>query len=190
VPPLQLDDVFINEQKAKMPRLPADIRKILNKSSISESVIEDLLDNQSACKKVLEAAEQNLDGEIVRRIAFDTLEEPESLGVDIQDHIKIAEMLQNKELSSSAAKEILLAKFHNPDKSIDELSSGKKQLSDEGAIEKIVAEVLAENQKAAADVKNGEMKAIGFLVGQVMAKSKGQANPSMAQELIKRQLGL
>ena len=64
------------------------------------------------------------------------------------------------------------------------------QVSDEGAIESIVAEVLAENEKAAEDVKNGEMKAIGFLVGQVMAKSSGQANPGLAQQIIKRQLGL
>jgi aspartyl-tRNA(Asn)/glutamyl-tRNA(Gln) amidotransferase subunit B len=73
-------------------------------------------------------------------------------------------------------------------KGIDEATSSRLQVSDEGEIEKIVAEVLAENAKAAEDVKNGEMKAIGFLVGQVMKKSKGQANPQMAQELIKKHL--
>jgi aspartyl-tRNA(Asn)/glutamyl-tRNA(Gln) amidotransferase subunit B len=64
------------------------------------------------------------------------------------------------------------------------------QVSDEGALAAIVAEVLAENAAAAEDVKNGEMKAIGFLTGQVMAKSRGQANPQLAQKLIKKQLGL
>jgi aspartyl-tRNA(Asn)/glutamyl-tRNA(Gln) amidotransferase subunit B len=49
---------------------------------------------------------------------------------------------------------------------------------------------LSENEKAADDVKNGEMKAIGFLVGQVMKESQGKANPQMAQELIKKQLGI
>lgn len=53
-----------------------------------------------------------------------------------------------------------------------------------------MAAVLASNPAAAADVKNGEMKAIGFLVGQVMKESKGQANPQLAQQLIKKQLGL
>jgi aspartyl-tRNA(Asn)/glutamyl-tRNA(Gln) amidotransferase subunit B len=52
-----------------------------------------------------------------------------------------------------------------------------------------VAKVLAENPKAAEDVKNGEMKAIGFLVGQIMKASQGKANPALAQELIKKQLG-
>ena len=69
-------------------------------------------------------------------------------------------------------------------------SLGLIQVSDEGEIIKIVDQVLVDNAKAAEDVKNGEMKAIGFLVGQVMKLSKGKANPSMAQELIKKQLGL
>jgi aspartyl-tRNA(Asn)/glutamyl-tRNA(Gln) amidotransferase subunit B len=64
------------------------------------------------------------------------------------------------------------------------------QVSDEGEIAKIVGQVLGENAKAAEDVKNGEMKAIGFLVGQVMKLSQGKANPQLAQELIRKQLGL
>jgi aspartyl-tRNA(Asn)/glutamyl-tRNA(Gln) amidotransferase subunit B len=63
-------------------------------------------------------------------------------------------------------------------------------VSDEGAIAEIVKQVLEQNAKAAEDVKNGEMKAIGFLVGQVMKLSQGKANPGMATELIKKQLGL
>jgi aspartyl-tRNA(Asn)/glutamyl-tRNA(Gln) amidotransferase subunit B len=49
---------------------------------------------------------------------------------------------------------------------------------------------LCYNPQAAADVKNGETRAIGFLVGQVMKVSKGQANPSLAQTLIKKQLNI
>jgi aspartyl-tRNA(Asn)/glutamyl-tRNA(Gln) amidotransferase subunit B len=64
------------------------------------------------------------------------------------------------------------------------------QESDESAVAEIVAKVLAENPKAAQDVKNGEMKAIGFLVGQIMKESRGKANPTMAQQLIKKQLGV
>jgi Asp-tRNA(Asn)/Glu-tRNA(Gln) amidotransferase B subunit len=64
------------------------------------------------------------------------------------------------------------------------------QESNEGEIAKIVAEVLANNPKAADDVRNGELKAIGFLVGQVMKASQGKANPGLAGTLIKRQLGL
>lgn len=64
------------------------------------------------------------------------------------------------------------------------------QESDEGEIGKIVAQVLAENPKAADDVRRGEIKAIGFLTGQVMKASQGKANPGLAQILIKQQLGV
>ena len=65
---------------------------------------------------------------------------------------------------------------------------GYVQVSDSGAIEKIADQVIAENPKAVEDIKNGETKAIGFLVGQVMKLSKGQANPSMAQELLQKKI--
>src|SRR5690606_37847621 len=101
--------------------------------------------------------------------------------------LKLAEMVKGAKLSSTGAKELLI-EIVTELKDPEELAKEKNllQVSDEGAIEKIVAEVLAENEKAANDVKNGEMKAIGFLVGQVMAKSKGQANPGLAQQIIKK----
>ena len=118
------------------------------------------------------------------------MEKPDILSTDIADHIKVAEMQAANTISSNAAKEIMLAKAKNPAKSIDELSDGKTQLSDEAEIQTIVTEVLSQNTKAAEDIKKGEMKAIGFLVGQVMAKSQGKANPQLAQDIIKKQLGL
>jgi aspartyl-tRNA(Asn)/glutamyl-tRNA(Gln) amidotransferase subunit B len=78
----------------------------------------------------------------------------------------------------------------NPDQNVDSVIGTQSQVSDKAEIEKIVIEVLSQNHQAAQDVKNGEAKAIGFLVGQVMAKSQGKANPQLAQEIIKKQLGL
>jgi aspartyl-tRNA(Asn)/glutamyl-tRNA(Gln) amidotransferase subunit B len=190
IPPLELDDKFITDQQAKMPPLPAEIRKILNKSSISWDIIEDILDNQAACDKVLTAINSHASPEIIQRIAYDSLETPETLSVSVQDHIKIAESFKANILSSTTATLALASLAANPSQDVDELIIKNTQVSDKGEIEKIVAEVLAENQKAAADVKNGEMKAIGFLVGQVMAKSQGKANPGLAQQLIKKQLGV
>jgi aspartyl-tRNA(Asn)/glutamyl-tRNA(Gln) amidotransferase subunit B len=59
-------------------------------------------------------------------------------------------------------------------------------MSDDSAMEDMVKKILEENPKAAEDLKNGEEKVIGFLVGQVMKLSKGQANPQTVQELIKK----
>lgn len=190
IPPVELSDEWIENIRREMPKLPPEIRRILNKLSIEPKVIEDILDSGDACFKVLKTIDAQVSNEVARRVAFDSLEEPESLNIGIADHIKIAGLLIDGQISSNAEKEILKLKARDPDKPVEELAEGKMQVSDEGEIEKIVIEVLAQNEQAASDVKNGEMKAIGFLVGQVMAKSQGKANPQLAQQLIKKLLGL
>ncbi|HEY8191716.1 MAG TPA: Asp-tRNA(Asn)/Glu-tRNA(Gln) amidotransferase GatCAB subunit B, partial [Alphaproteobacteria bacterium] len=65
---------------------------------------------------------------------------------------------------------------------------GLKQVTDTGAIEKIVDEVLAENPKIVEDYKAGNQKVFGFLVGQVMKKSGGKVNPGTANELLKKKI--
>ena len=64
------------------------------------------------------------------------------------------------------------------------------QVSDEGEIAKIVDEVMSDtaSQKAIEDIRSGNDKAIGFLVGQIMKKSQGKANPALAQKLIRERL--
>jgi aspartyl-tRNA(Asn)/glutamyl-tRNA(Gln) amidotransferase subunit B len=63
------------------------------------------------------------------------------------------------------------------------------QVADTGAIEAIVRDILAEHPQAVEDYMNGKSNALGWLMGQVMKKSKGRANPSIATELLKRELG-
>ncbi|HET9850623.1 MAG TPA: Asp-tRNA(Asn)/Glu-tRNA(Gln) amidotransferase subunit GatB [Candidatus Saccharimonadales bacterium] len=190
IPPIELDDDFTETIEENLPLLPPAIRKILGQMGLELNVIEDILDSPQACQKVVLAAGTGAPKENIRRLAFDSLEEPASTVVDLEEHLKLVELWRSKTVSSTAAKEILKAKIANPAKTIEELAAGKSQVSGEAEIEKIVDEVLAENQKAAEDVKRGEAKAIGFLVGQVMAKSKGQANPQVAQAIIKKQLGI
>ncbi len=67
---------------------------------------------------------------------------------------------------------------------------GLKQVSDAGAIGAIVAKVLAENPDQAQQMKDGNPKVVGWLVGQVMKASQGKANPGMVNKLLKEQLGL
>jgi aspartyl-tRNA(Asn)/glutamyl-tRNA(Gln) amidotransferase subunit B len=97
-------------------------------------------------------------------------------------------------LSSTNAKTLVIHVSDSVDVSEDitvvAQDKGLIQVSDESEIARIVEQVISDNPKAAEDVKNGEMKAIGFLVGQVMKVSQGKANPSLAQDLIKKQLGL
>jgi aspartyl-tRNA(Asn)/glutamyl-tRNA(Gln) amidotransferase subunit B len=66
---------------------------------------------------------------------------------------------------------------------------GLKQISDAGAIEKIVAEVIAANAAIVAEVRAGKEKAFNALVGKVMAASKGRANPAQVNAILKQKLG-
>jgi aspartyl-tRNA(Asn)/glutamyl-tRNA(Gln) amidotransferase subunit B len=65
---------------------------------------------------------------------------------------------------------------------------GLEQISDESAIDAVVDEVIEEQTEAADKVRAGNMNTIGFLVGQVMKKTKGQANPGVVNELLKKKL--
>lgn len=189
IPPVELEDDFIAKIKSEMPKLPPELRQILNKLSIDLNVIEDLLDKPEFMPRILEVQSKTTP-ENARRAAFDLLRDEEIVKVSAEDQITVAEMIGEKQLNSTAAVELLNAlKTQSGARAVAE-KLNLLQVSDSGEIEKIVAEVLANNQKAAEDVKNGEMKAIGFLIGQVMAKSQGKANPQIAQELIKKLLGL
>ena len=100
-------------------------------------------------------------------------------------------LTEKAEISSTNAKELfneLLAGATHPRKLAEE--KNLLQVSDEGAIAAIVDEVLSDPASAAsiADIKAGKDKAIGYLVGQVMKRSKGQANPSLAQKLMRERL--
>ena len=106
----------------------------------------------------------------------------------------LIEMNKNKELSSTATKEVFLRLFDpqmkNRDTKVIAKELGLIQENDLGALESIVNTVLAkpETQKAQEDYRAGEEKVIGFLVGQVMKESHGKANPSSVQEILRKKL--
>ena len=103
-------------------------------------------------------------------------------------------MNEKKELSSTGTKEVFLHLFDPQMKNKDVKTIAKElnviQENDTGALEKIVDEVLKDpaTQQAQADFKAGQEKVIGFLVGQVMKASHGKANPSTAQEILRKKL--
>ena len=108
-----------------------------------------------------------------------------------EDFLLLADMAEKSEISSNAASEIFNDLMHGQTdpRAIAERKN-LLQNSDEDAIAAIVDEVLADpaSQKSVEDIKAGKDKAIGYLVGQIMKKSKGQANPALAQKLIRERL--
>ena len=197
LPPVIIEKAFVEKIKADMPELPDDYREKFSPLNIDEAVIEDIIAVPMTAMQISRILEISTP-EHARRIAFwllqpidDEAHDETSNEVEDWSLIKLSELVAANKLSSTAAKDVLAelqANGGDPEQIATE--NNLLQVSDEGEIAKIVAQVLSENDKAANDVKNGEMKAIGFLVGQVMKHSKGKANPSMAQDLIKKQLGL
>ncbi len=197
LPPVIIEQAFIDKIKADMPELPDDYRAKFSSLKIDQAVIEDIIAVPNSAEQISRILEISTP-EHARRIAFwllqpvdDEVQDESSNEIEDLSLIKLSELVAANKLSSTAAKDVL-AELQINGGDPEEVATSKNllQVSDEGEIAKIVAQVLSENEKAANDVKNGEMKAIGFLVGQVMKNSKGKANPSMAQDLIKKQLGL
>jgi aspartyl-tRNA(Asn)/glutamyl-tRNA(Gln) amidotransferase subunit B len=75
--------------------------------------------------------------------------------------------------------------------SVDQMidAKGLKQISDSGAIEAIIDQVLAANQKSVEEFRSGKEKAFNALVGQIMKASQGKANPGQVNELLRKKLG-
>ncbi len=88
------------------------------------------------------------------------------------------------------AKQAFDAMWETPDLSIEQIieKHGLQQMTDTGAIEAIVDEVIANNAKAVEQFKSGNEKALNAIVGQVMKASKGKANPTVVQDLVKAKL--
>ena len=202
IPPVVLTDEVIAEIQSKVPMLPGEYREKWSVLNLDKSVINSLLSNQDYAQITLEVQEKS--GEtFAKRVAHwfasalttsdesDAQTDNESICVTVDDLIELAGMTEKSEVSSTNAKELfneLLAGATNPRKLAEE--KNLLQVSDESAIAAIVDEVLNDPASAAsiADIKAGKDKAIGYLVGQVMKKSKGQANPSLAQKLIRERL--
>ena len=98
-------------------------------------------------------------------------------------------LIQKGEVSSAAARDVLEEMFNtgkDPSNIIEE--GGLKQVSNEEELETIVNDVISVNQNAVGDYRKGKDEAMEFLVGQVMLKSRGTANPQVAAKLLKNKL--
>ena len=101
----------------------------------------------------------------------------------------LIKLITDGTISSKIAKTVfkeLVEHGGNPEAIVKE--KGLVQISDEGALRTIVTDILDKNPQSIEDFKNGKQKAVGFLVGQMMKATKGQANPQMVNKLIMEEL--
>jgi aspartyl-tRNA(Asn)/glutamyl-tRNA(Gln) amidotransferase subunit B len=102
---------------------------------------------------------------------------------------RMLEIVDKGKISSKIAKSVfeeMFATGKDPQKIIED--RGLEQISDEGLLEAIIEEVIRDNPGPAEQFKEGKEKALSFLIGKVMAKTKGKANPGMVNEIITKKL--
>jgi aspartyl-tRNA(Asn)/glutamyl-tRNA(Gln) amidotransferase subunit B len=98
-------------------------------------------------------------------------------------------LISDNTISGKIAKDVFARMFAGEGRPGDIVEKqGLKQVTDPGAIEKIVDEVLAASPSQIADYKAGKDKMFGYFVGQIMKKSGGKANPGIVNDLLKAKL--
>jgi aspartyl-tRNA(Asn)/glutamyl-tRNA(Gln) amidotransferase subunit B len=103
---------------------------------------------------------------------------------------KLITRITDATISNAGAKKTFVELWVGPEREVDEVidQMGLKQVSDSGAIEKIVDEIIAANLAQVAEYRSGKDKVFGFFVGLAMKASKGKANPAQLNEVLKRKL--
>lgn len=200
IPPIVLDQSYVEAIKEEMPALPNDYRKKFAVLGLTDAEREAILNYPILARRLEGVTEK--DAILATRVAHwfsgillaeGNLDKDFGLAT-VAELSELSSMVENKELSSTAGKEVFLALYDRKNTSKTPHALAKEmnliQENDLDALGAIVDSVLGapECQKAVNDVRNGEEKAIGFLVGQVMKKSAGKANPAVVNQLIKQKL--
>lgn len=107
-----------------------------------------------------------------------------------KDLVELVELVEEKQIISNLTGKIVLEKMFSSGNTASAIISKENlaQISDQGSLDVIIQEVINENPKSTGDFKAGKTNALMFLVGRVMKKSGGKANPKMVGDLIKRRL--
>lgn len=194
--PIMLDSEWIKSIQAALPELP-EVRKEryakeygLNDYDISVLIAnKELADTYEKVMKTAKNAKMACNWMIGDVSAWINKNGGSFQNINCEYLGQLINMVDAKEISNSQAKDIVLPEVMNDQdpKAIVE-AKGLKQVSDSSTILAIVKEVLAEQTQSVEDYKNGKDRALKFMVGQVMKKSKGQANPQMANQLLLEEL--
>jgi len=197
--PFEIDVNIIEKIRMTMPELPQEKRKrfaieyslkpvdieiLTEKKDIAcfyEEVVKHYPSHQTVCNWVK--------GEVMRQIK-EKNNDIRSLALPPESLAEIVEMVDKGIISGLAGKEVLeicTTTSLSPKNIVKD--RGLEQVSDTGELDNIINEVIRENEKSVNDYRNGKSNALSFLVGQVMKKSKGKANPKVAGDLLKAKLG-
>ncbi|MFT5571227.1 MAG: aspartyl-tRNA(Asn)/glutamyl-tRNA(Gln) amidotransferase subunit B [Cryomorphaceae bacterium] len=199
LPPMVLDDDFIEAIRATLPELSTEKKtrfqeqfkisledaEVLTASREIADYFETTLSKTKAEAKVVS---NWLMGELFAKLNKSDLYIDDS-PVSTDQFALLLDRITDNTLSSATAKQVFAALWEQAG-DVDQIieDKGLKQITDTGKIEAIVDEVIKSCPEQVQQFKDGNEKVIGFLVGQVMQKSKGKANPQMANQLLQEKM--
>ena len=195
--PILLDSEWVKKIQENLPELPDQRRtRYMNEYGLGSYDANVLISNKELSDFYEEVCKVAKDGKIAANWCISELsgalakrsETLSSMKLSA-DHLgALINMILDKEISGKQAKEVFEDVLEGKDPKEVAAAKGMKQVSDTSAILALINQVLDENPQSIADFKNGKSRAVGFLVGQVMKKSKGQANPAMTNQLLTEEL--
>jgi len=199
LPPMVLGDSFLEEVRATLPELPtAKKARFESEFGLSSSdadlltadreVAEFFENTVNASKSESKIIANWMTGELFANLNKSELEIADS-PISSAQFALLLDRIADKTLSNNTAKKVFAALWEQ-EGDVDDIieAKGLKQITDTGAIEAVVDEVISACPEQVQQFKDGNEKVIGFLVGQIMQKSKGKANPQMAKELLQKKM--
>lgn len=198
LPPVELSDEYIQSLKDSLPELPlAKQKRFVEDMGIAFEAAKMLASDRELALYFEKTADISGDAKksanwILSELLGRMKEEGKELHhvLVLPDHIaEIIALIASGDISGKIAKDvfdIIYKTGDSPSKVVED--KGWKQVSDIGAIEKMIDEVLQNNPTQLEQYRGGQDKLFGFFVGQVMKASQGQANPGMINEILKKKL--
>jgi aspartyl-tRNA(Asn)/glutamyl-tRNA(Gln) amidotransferase subunit B len=195
--PLEFTQAFVDNLKKTLPELPDQKKqRYIEKFGLSAYDAGVIVAEQATAEyyeKLVAKADPKLAANWMTGELFGRLNK---LGVEIEQSPIIAEkfsgllaLIADNTISGKIAKDVLDKMFESgKDAAVIVEEEGLRQVTDTGAIEKIIDEVIAANPDKVAEYKSGKDKLFGFFVGQTLKASGGKANPAAVNELLKKKL--
>ncbi len=194
IPPIKLSKEFIEDAINTSNELADSILERYLKLGLNEKTASVLVANRKTSNYFDEAIKNEVDPIllanwlIVDVQAYLNKEEIEidKFPISSKRLCELINLISNKTISNKQARDVFNKMLDDDKTSPKDIadSLGLIQISDTSKLEDIVKEVLKNNQQSIVDYKNGKDRALGYLVGQVLKASKGQANPTLAKEIV------
>ncbi|HEX8287086.1 MAG TPA: Asp-tRNA(Asn)/Glu-tRNA(Gln) amidotransferase subunit GatB [Pyrinomonadaceae bacterium] len=196
--PLKVSSEYIERVKSEMPELPDAMRdRFISEYELSYNDASQLVSEKDLAAFYEAAAKASSNprvtanyilGELTRELNNSNMPVSDS-PVSPENLAELVKTLDAGKINNNQAKEVLVEMFQTGKTSAEVIvDKGFEQISDAGAIEKIVDEIIEKNQNQVNAYRGGNEKLFGFFVGQTMKASQGKANPKIVNEILKAKL--